>query len=43
MVTVLSASAVPVTVGVLSLVMPSVLLLPVSVPAVRPLTDGVGN
>ena len=39
-VTVLPASAVPCTVGVLSLVMPSELLLPVSVAAVSPVTVG---
>ncbi|MGD1827541.1 hypothetical protein A203_19735 [Chromobacterium violaceum] len=37
------ATAEPVTVGVLSSVMPSELLLPVSVPAVRPATVGVGS
>ena len=43
MVTRLLAIAVPVTVGVVLLVMPSLWLLPVSVPEVKPLTLGGSN
>jgi hypothetical protein len=42
-VTVLPAWAVPFTVGVLLPVIPSVLLLPVSVAVLRPLTVGMGS